>query len=420
MTDKDRSPLLTSKNRTVLLVSSIIVIVLIGLLLVRGRDPRAIASIEPPAGRPAASHPVVGTRHANTPPPRANGTSTAEVCGYGQVPIDKNDAGAIFQYVGALTKGAGAGWLSALRNSGDLRARVAGLLLEGKVTGGDSLRPVAEQTRNEVVQLAEGAGDPAVYAMALSMCDTSATTDADSACRQLSLQRWARIDPDNAVPWLLLAGKARARHDSAAEAGAFSHAATAHKVDSYSDSVFAFAEPELPQDVTPLERFYLATEVIGVEAAIGLPHYSVASQHCSTDAMQDSTVRQQCDALAELLVAKGTSLLDLGLAKAIGARAGWPSERVKELELELNALMQAIMQQTPSDNDKLWTCDAVSRVNAYLVQRVRQGELGAARDVLERSGEAVEAMAQKYTQYRDNIRRDALGREQQNSPQTAQ
>jgi hypothetical protein len=179
---------------------------------------------------PAASHPV-GTQHAKLSPPKANGTGTVEICGYGQVQIDKNDSIAIFQQVVALTKGAGTRWLSALQNSGDLRARVAGLLLEGKVTGGDSLHPVAEQTRNEVVQLAAGAGDPAVYAMALSMCGTSAVTDADSACRQLSLQGWARMDPDNAVPWLLLAGKARASHDSATEADAFSHAATAHRID---------------------------------------------------------------------------------------------------------------------------------------------------------------------------------------------
>jgi hypothetical protein len=368
---------------------------------------------------PAASHPA-GTQHANIPPLKAKSTGMVEVCGYGQVPIDKSDASAIFHQVGALTKGAGTRWLSALQNSGDLRARVAGLLLEGKVTGGDSLRPVAEQTRNEVVQLAAGVGDPAVYAMALSMCGTSIVTDADSPCRQLSLQRWARMDPDNAVPWLLLAGKARASHDSAAAADAFSHAATAHKIDAYSDSVFAFAEPELPQDVTPLERSYLAIEVIGVEAATGLSHYSVANQHCSSDAMQDSTVRQQCDSLAELLVTKGTNLLDLGIGKTIGARAGWPSERVKELVLEQHALMQAIMLQAPSDNDKLWTCDAVKRVNAYVIQRVRLGELGAARDVLQRSGEPVEAMAQKYTQYMDNIKRDALRQEQQNALETAQ
>lgn len=420
MTDNDCSPRFFSKARTVLLVFSILVIMVVAILIVRGRSqPKAIASIEPPTRMPAASPPV-GAPHANSAPPRANSASTLEVCGYGQVPIDKNDASAIFQRVGALTKGAGTRWLSALQNSGDLRARVAGLLLEGKVTGGDSLRPVEEQTRNEVVQLAAGSGDPAVYAMALSMCNTVAATDAESACRELSLQQWSRIDPDNAVPWLLLAGKARSRHDSAAEAEAFSHAATAHKIDSYSDSVYAFAEPELPQDVTPLERSYLATEVIGVEAAIGLPQYSVASQHCSSNAMQDSKVQLQCKSLAELLVTKGTNLLDLALGKTIGARAGWPSERVKELVLEQHALMQSIIQQAPSDNDKMWTCDAVSRANAYVIQRVRMGELGAARDGLERSGETIEEMAQKYNEYTDNLRRDALRQEQQKSPDAAQ
>jgi hypothetical protein len=376
-------------------------------------------SIKPPISVTAAGHPT-GVQKANRPPPKISSTNTVEICGHGQVSIDKSHADAIFQHVGALTKGAGARWLSALQNSDDLRARVTGLLLEGKVTGGDSLRPVQEQTRNEVVQLAAGSSDPAVYALALSMCSTAAANDGDSACRELSLQQWAHIDPDNAVPWLLLAGKARSRHDSAAEAAAFSHAATAHKIDSYSDSVYTFAEAELPQDVTPLERSYLATEVIGVEAAIALPQYSVASQHCSTNAMQDSSVQQQCKSLAELLVIKGPNLLDLGLGKTIGARAGWSSERVKEIALEQQALMLSIIQQTPSDNDTMWTCDAVSHANAYLIQRVRLGEVGAARDVLERSGETVEEMAQKYTEYMDNIRQDALTREQQNPPEPAQ
>jgi hypothetical protein len=137
--------------------------------------------------------------------------------------------------------------------------------------------------------------------------------------------------------------------------------------------------------------------------------------------MQDSTARQQCDSLARLLITKGTNLLGLGVGKTIGARVGWPNERVQELVLEQHALMQSIMQQTPSDSDNQWTCDAVSRLNAYVVQRVRLGELGAARDALERSGEPVESMAQKYTQYLDNIKRDALLRQEwQKSPEAAQ
>jgi hypothetical protein len=336
MTDKDRSPRCYSKARTLFVVLSILVIAMVTFLLMADRHPRAIASKEPPTSTSAESPPV-GAQHSNPPPPTSTSTGTIDICGYGQVPVDKSNPDAIFRQVGALTKKAGTRWLAALQSSDDLRARVAGLLLEGKVTGGETLRPVAEQTRNEVVQLAAGTQDPAVFAMALSMCDSSAITNPDSACQQLSLQQWARLDSDNAVPWLLLAGKARARHDNAAEADAFSHIATAHKIDSYSDSLFAFAEPELSRDVKPVERSYLAGEVFGVEAGIRLPQYSIASRHCSSDAMKDSTVRQQCNSLAEILVTKGTNLLDLSVGKTIGARAGWPRTRLEELSREWDA-----------------------------------------------------------------------------------
>jgi hypothetical protein len=418
MADKDRSRIFIATAR-IAVVFSILVVAVVALFLIRGRHAQVIASKGLPTSTAAENFPA-GIPRANKPAPVANNANTVEVCGYGQVPIDKGDTNAIFQLVGALTKDAGSRWLSALQNSDILRARVAGLILEGTITGGNSLRPVTEQTRNDVVQLAEGTDDPAVYAMALSMCDARTNADTYSACHQISSQQWTRLDPDNAVPWLLLAGEAKTRHDSAAEANAFSHAARAHKVESYSDSVFTFAEPQLPQDVTPLERSYLASEVIGVESAIGAPQYRIASQHCSTDAVQDSDVRQQCDSLAEVLVANGANFLDRYVGTTIGAHAGWPSERVEGLVQERHALMWEGMRLTPSENDKLWTCDVVNRRNAYLVQRAQIGELGAARVALEQSGESVEVGAHNYTQYVDSIKRAAFGHEQENSMETAQ
>jgi hypothetical protein len=226
------------------------------------------------------------------------------------------------------------------------------------------------------------------------------------------MRQWAQIDPDNAVPWLLLAGNARMRHDSTAEADAFGHAAAARKIDSYTDSIFVFTDPELPPDVTPLERAYLAIEVLGVEAASWFPQYSIASQQCSRDAMADNAMRMKCNSLAELLVTKGNNLLDLGTGLTIGTRAGWPSERVSGLLTEQHALMQSLTQQSPSDIDNMWTCDALARLNSLLIERGRRGELRAARDALDRSGENAEDMANKYTQYLDNIKREGLGKEQ--------
>jgi hypothetical protein len=398
------------KMRQALLVCLIVAIaVVIGL--VRSRSRQAIPSVRVTASAQTGDHLLVKQR-VDVPPPTAEGPGKVEICGHGKVSID--DSSAVAQYVGALTQGAGVRWLSALQDSGDLRARVAGLLLEGKITGGGPIVPPTEQTRDAVVQLAVGVDDPAVYAMAVSMCGIDRGIPADTACQQISLQRWAQIDADNAVPWLLLAGKAQEGHDSAAAANAFRQATKAHQYDAYNDSLYSFAEPEMPPDATPLERSYLATEVIGVESTLRSP-YGPTTRRCSADAVQDPDIRQQCNALAELLVNHGTSLIDFSVGRNIGARVGWPKERVDGLALEQYALTQAIIEVTPSDNDNLWTCDSVRRLNAYMVQRARLGELGAGRDILERSGETLQALAQRHLQFIEKLQREAP-KQQQGKP----
>jgi hypothetical protein len=257
------------------------------------------------------------------------------------------------------------------------------------------------------VQLAIGAGDPAIYAMAVYACNTYSDLAPTGSCAQISLNSWARLDPDNAVSWLLVAGQARAKKDTATETAAFGQAAGAHKVDAYNDSLYTFAESELPGDVTPLERWYLAVELIGIESATASLQYAIASRHCSTEAMQDGTMRQQCNALAELLVDKGTNLLDLAMGARIGARAGWSAARVSRLTDERDALLQAVSQITPSNPDDLWTCDAVRRGNAYMGQWVSLGEVGAARNALEQSGETVPELAQKQRDFIKKLTRDA-------------
>ena len=51
--------------------------------------------------------------------------------------------------------------------------------------------------------------------------------------------------------------------------------------------------------------------------------------------------------------------------------------------------------------------------------RVRLGELGAARDALERSGEAVQALAQRHLQFMENLQREALKHEQEKPSKSA-
>src|SRR5258706_5704810 len=158
---------------------------------------------------------------------------------------------------------------------------------------------MGQQPRNSLVQLAVGPPDPAVYAIAVRACNAY-LDPAKGACEQISLREWARIDADNATPWLLLAGAARAKSKPAAEADAFNQAAKARRIDSYYDSLLAFTEADLPTDATPLDRWYLAVGVIGIESATAVPEDGVTSKHWSTEAMPDDKVRPPFGDLAGL------------------------------------------------------------------------------------------------------------------------
>jgi hypothetical protein len=334
-----------------------------------------------------------------------------EVCGFGDLKLDHSDPLGVARPVGALARKADAQWKSALLDSDDYRARAVGLMLQGGNLDGDAAS--VEQARDALVQLATGAADPAVYAMAVHLCDTYADPSPSGSCQRISLREWANIDPDNAVPWLYVADKARAANDAAALTDALGRAAAAHKTDSYNWSLFAYAQPEMPAAATPFEQYYLATELIGYEATWFGPQYTVASKLCSADAVQDERVRQPCDALAELLVSRGTTLLDLGIGESIGAHVGWPSERLTALTQERNALMQSLMQPMATGSTDPWDCTSVRLGNELVRQIARLGELGAARDALERSGETVQEMAQRQTELMEKIRREAAERREQ-------
>lgn len=334
-----------------------------------------------------------------------------EFCGLGKTAFHADDEFAIAGYLGGLAKPKARRWLSALLNSDDNRARATGLVLEGKIDG-PGFQPMAEQSRDALVQLAVGSGDPAVYAIAVTACNTYGGS-ATGACEQISLRGWTQLDPDNAVPWLLVASKANAQGDPAAEADAFSHAANAAKVDSYNFSLLAYAEPELPKDATPFEHWLLTVQAIGVEATTAMPQYSAAFKHCSVAAMQDNDVQKQCGRLAEVFTSKGTNLIDLSVGARLGTLAGWPQARVAGLKQEGDALMQAMMQATPAGADNQWNCSAVELGNAYTRELVQLGELGAARQVRDRSGETAEELAGKWREFLEKSLHEAARRQQE-------
>ena len=270
--------------------------------------------------------------HARTADPASN----ADVCGIQKVRPAGAAAEDINGGVVEATPEAHDRWKAALLDSPDTRARAVGLLLQRFESLREDSGVQAEESRDELVQLAAGGSDPALYAIAVGLCQTNGLSAAvtTGACRRISLTEWARTDPSNAMPWIAVAQAARARGDVQAEAAAFARAAEARRVRSPGESLLQFGLQEVPRDATPAEKASLSIELIGHETASIGPELSEVMRYCSADAVKQTQIRKDCNAVAELFVGPETTLLYFSLGAKLGERVGWPAERAPAFRRE--------------------------------------------------------------------------------------
>jgi hypothetical protein len=391
---------------------------LLGIVLGAWLWHRAASSAQSPArvqvARVAAKHggvkpdelrPAVGPAPAGPATPEK---ASLEFCGYGKFPVDAADPGAGLTQLRKLTDAARKKWRSTLLDSDDLRARAAGLLLDGMPKTSDGGPPVPATASLALVQLAVGSSDPAVYALAVADCRSH--PDPDGACAPINATGWADRDPDNALPWLMLAEQAHKAGDRDAEARAMTRAANATRVENYTDSLYAFAVTALPSDVTPLERWTFAIETNDLGAAMPAPVSLGFQDYCTADAMHDPQAHARCDALAELYVSRATTIRDFSVGIVLGQRAGWPASRLGALRREQKALMVGMIDLF-SEMRTPWSCAAVRAGNALVSEQLQNGELATARADLERSGESIDTRADRYDARMERLVHDAQQRQ---------
>jgi hypothetical protein len=159
---------MSGKGNALWIVGSLLAAILIAAFYLSHKPPPAAAPLRFSKGvRPEAMsipNAAVKTDRPNRP---GAAVHTLEFCGVGNVPIDADDPLAANRYLSGLTSKAWSRWVSAMLDSGNLRARAAGLFLEAKLSDGSAAPSSAEQSRDALVQLAAGGADPAVYAMAV-------------------------------------------------------------------------------------------------------------------------------------------------------------------------------------------------------------------------------------------------------------
>ena len=232
--------------KTITGIAAVVVVIVLSLALrPNHREPVSPLATVPKWHRIFASKPDQPTQPARVSTPPASSTDTAvkkpelQVCGMGDLPPSV-DASDVNRYIADATRETYERWKSVLLDSSDVRARAAGLSLQ-RVEDGFAGSLAADTSLDQLVELAVTARDPVVYGVAVGACKTGLPDDTAAACRRLSLSEWAKIDPDNAVPWLATAAAARGNGDSWAESVAFARAAQTHKVDNYTESLLSVA-----------------------------------------------------------------------------------------------------------------------------------------------------------------------------------
>jgi hypothetical protein len=340
-------------------------------------------------------------------PAGVSASAEVEVCGVGRVRTSGSDRTGRAALEAMRSPAAAAAWLDTVIASGDERARAAALFVRGHLAQADATRGLADpdpvcmdnpacrkpfedlsaataersgaRWRDALAQLGTRTADPAVYAQALQACRTPQGGSRPGPCQQITLEQWARLDDRNGVPWLHLAEAARARNDTAAMADALQRAAQADQLRHHGFSLVPWLLASPPRELSPAQGALLTHDVINLQLAWAAPSYLAPIRLCS-EGTPGAGVRDTCRQLAELMVRKPGTLMDLNIGITLGERSGWPPDRVKALRDGHNATRSA--GSALVNADMALACPAVDRLRRHFVEVGRIGEAAAIRQAM--------------------------------------
>jgi hypothetical protein len=343
--------------------------------------PPAATAVSVPV--PAAIDPTAAWATLRSPPARSG---EVDFCGIGRALVDTPEAKAMAQQASDTAQNAAQRLFASMDRSVDPRTRAAARL--------------ARDERDALALTARQGSDPAVYAMAMQACLRGGPAPASPACAALSSEQMARLDPDNVVPWLHMAVQAAQRQDAQGVAEAVYRASLAHVSRQHE---FAFADlalSALPPDWPARDAMLASAKVLEIHASLALPSYIPVVQYCAKERMHDANLQQTCDRLARVLMERGDTLIDFGIGRRLGERAGWPAD-VVELN---NARMQAYVK-TLSDGDTLASsaptatgCDALRQGIRTAFEHARYGERASVQEKVRQAGLGDAAMLERLRQ----------------------
>jgi hypothetical protein len=274
-----------------------------------------------------------------------------------------------------------------LSTSPEAFERIAGRLLLARSRDVDG--PPDAETYLALVSEALSTSDPRVAALATQLCDTAPPEHA-AACSSMSAARWAAIDAENVQAWLAVAAEALERSDIRTAREALGRAAQSRTSRLIWSDLMPLSNSAMLRSLPPVERQVLAADLIGVGSLLVNNGLLAISRLCSNDALNGPQRRQECSAIAGLMIEHGDTLMEHGIGIGLARRAGWPAERVDALAEEQRLLSEAFVDETnfgfdqPGPMSLSQACETFHRVEASFALVSNGNEMQAARRALQR------------------------------------
>ncbi len=241
-----------------------------------------------------------------------------------------------------------------------------------------------------LAKLALAAADPGIYAAAIYACAGART----GACGAINFAGWARLEPDNAAAWLMVAHEAAARQDFTARDEAYQYVALAKNYDPRMPSLAPVFDNETMQAQPLLLQNAIGVAFIGANAAATITSTIGLNDYCLRGVVTDDARRRSCDTLINKMLVADGSLIDLVMATAIGKKIGWDAARLQALKDERDVVQSLAMQVMLGGN--AFSCASLAKSNQWMRAALGKGELAIGRDYVAKSGKTLAELAEKF------------------------
>lgn len=241
------------------------------------------------------------------------------------------------------------------------------------------------QARDHLARMAVSSTDPRLYALALDIC-ALAKPGSEGTCQLLNPRQWAKLEPGNAAPWLMMLESASNAGNEAGIDEALHQIASATHNDRHATDVARAVIAAMPDDDASLPDAVRVGLVSFGNSGVYRPTAAMLPlvKACNGEALRDANRAQTCDGVAELLVERSDSLLARVVGTNMGKRLGWPTERIERLRGEITAWSQDSAADILDFGDA--SCLSLRRTVDHIARRARLSETGSMRQWIAASG----------------------------------